>query len=84
MPVHQLFAPASIPDQAHDHSYMDMLMEDDFLQREGLTAVTPEHTANIEMLTRSQTSSTMWFEECCKKLTTGKFARAQTERTSMH
>ena len=66
MPVRQLFAPASIPGLAHDHSYMEVLIEDDFLRREGLTAVTAEHAANIEMQTRGQTSSTMWFEERCK------------------
>lgn len=73
MPVRQLFEPASIPGLAHDHSYMELSMEDDFLQRFKVTHISPEEVQEIEAATRDQASSKRWQEERKKRLTSSYF-----------
>lgn len=85
MPVRQLFSPASIPGLAHDHDYAKLTMEDDFLEKIGVTRISKEEAITVELCTRGQASSKRWHEERHLRLTSSHFSEIckATEKKNM-
>lgn len=73
MPVRHLFAPANLYGLAHDHDYLKLPMEEEFLCRFRVTQITAEEVQEVELHTRDQGNSSRWFEERQKRMTASRF-----------
>ena len=85
MPIFQLFEPANAKAAAHDHDYLELTPEDNFLQAIGLLNLTDEKRDNIERYTRGQSKNRAWTEERLKRIQSSNFGKIckATEKTDL-
>jgi len=63
LPVAQLYMPADVHCLEAEHDYCASCLSDIFLSDIGVTAITDEHAACIEVQTRGQSKNCNWFSE---------------------
>ena len=86
MPILQTIPPANIKALCHDHDYMDLPPEDQFLEKNNISTITPTAAAKIEESTRGQSSNSKWKEERLLRVHSSHFGRIckATERTDFN
>ena len=83
MPIYQTIEPSNMLAVAHDHDYLKLTPEDNFLQYFQVTQISEEQIALIKRITCGQNSNKAWKEERTKRLTSSMFGRIckATDRT---
>lgn len=73
MPVMQLFTPANIPALCHDHDYMALSPEEQYLRDNHISEISESDIAVIERETRGQGKSRKWKETRLQRITSSNF-----------
>ena len=83
MPIYQTIEPSNMLAVAHDHDYLKLTPEDNFLRYFQVTQISEEQIALIKRITCGQNSNKAWKEERTKRLTSSMFGRIckATDRT---
>lgn len=88
MPIFQLFTPANTLAVAHDHDYLRLTPEDNFLETLCVTKISKEEREAIERRTLGQDKNPLWYEERTKRLSSsmfGKICKAmESDKTDKH
>jgi len=86
MPILQTIPPANLYASVNDHDYLLQNPEDTCLNDLLVASVTDEQVSEIEIITRGQSSTSLWFEERKKRIQSsvfGKICKA-TSKTDQH
>lgn len=75
MPIFQLFIPANAQAVAHDHDYLRLTPEDNFLEALCVTKISKEERQQIERRTLGQDRNPLWSEERTKRLPSSMFGK---------
>ena len=73
MPVLQLFPPANIPALCHDHAYLSLTPEHQYLKDQCVTFITADKSAQIEQSTRGQGQNQTWRDTRLHHITSSNF-----------
>ena len=88
MPIFQMFTPANTHAVAHDHDYLKLTPEDDFLETLCVTKISPEERQSVERRTLGQDKNPLWYEERTKRLSSSMFGRIckamNSDKTDRH
>ncbi|CAC5399358.1 unnamed protein product [Mytilus coruscus] len=85
MPILKTFQPANTFAVAHDHDYLKLTPEDNFLEKISVQNITKEKICAIEERTRDQANNITWKVERTRRLPSSKIGRIckATERTDL-
>ena len=75
MPIFQLFIPANAKAVAHDHDYLRLTPEDNFLETLCVTKISKEDRQLIERRTLGQDRNPLWSDERTKRLSSSMFGK---------
>jgi hypothetical protein len=84
MPIYQTFPPSNMHAVAHDHDYMELTPEDQYLKTAKISHICDSDIHHIETVTRGQSSNAAWRDERSKRLTSSTFGRISkcTDKTN--
>ncbi|XP_061167356.1 uncharacterized protein LOC133176217 [Saccostrea echinata] len=75
MPIYQTFTPANMIAVAHEHDYLKLSPEDNFLEKLQITKNSDSQIENIKSATKRQSLNKTWKVERAKCLTSSVFGR---------
>ena len=83
IPFMQEHKPGNVHGFAHDHDYLALTPEDQFLKDHNITEITEDNIVAFECATTGQSSSRLWMDERNKRLHSSNFGKIckATERT---